>query len=315
MSNKAGEKKTGFFDIIKNLFWLLIFLQFAPVIFTNLKTMLEDVVSPKTHIGYLKVNGVISDSSFYLKNIKKFLEADYIKALLIQINSPGGFPGTTQTIFSQLKEFKTKKPIIAFIENIGTSAGYNVALASNHIVATPSALVGSIGVWLQLPPNVKGLADDWKIKFRTIQSGKYKTSGSPFKPLTPEERAHLQMVSDDSYHQFVSDVAKARGLSVKNHTVWADGKVFTGNQALKLKLIDSIGSRQDAIEKLKKEAIIEGEIKLVSPRRPSALMRMFGGEDGGNSDSSFSSVVASFIVNVYGKLAHFGTVGDGNCTM
>jgi protease-4 len=310
MSNQGREKKrAGFFDIIKNLFWLLIFLQFAPIIFTNLKTMLEDVVTPKTHIGYLKVDGLISSSSFYLKNIKKFLESDHIKALLVKVNSPGGFPGTSQTIFSELKKFKTKKPIVAFIENVGTSGAYNVALAANHIIAAPSALVGSIGVWLQLPPNVKDLANDWKIKFRTIQSGKYKTSGSPFKPLTPAERAHLQMVSDDSYNQFVADVAQARGLSAKNHTVWADGKVFTGNQAFKLKLIDSIGSREDAVEKLKKEAMIEGEIKLVAPRRPSAFMRMFGGEDAGDHDASFSSVVASFITDVYSKITHSSPSG------
>jgi len=264
--------------------------------------MIEDAVVPKTHIGYLKVNGLISDSTFYINNIKKFLKSDNIKALLVKVNSPGGFPGTSQTIFSELKKFKTKKPIVAFIENVGTSGAYNVAISANHIIAAPSALVGSIGVWLQLPPNVKGLAEDWKIKFRTIQSGKYKTSGSPFKDLTPEEHEHLQMVSDDSYNQFVSDVALARGISAKNHAVWADGKVFTGNQALKLKLIDSIGSQEDAIEKLKKEAMIEGEIKLITPRRPSAFMRMFSGEDGGDTDTSFSSVIASFIYEVYSKV-------------
>lgn len=296
------RKKGSFFDIIKNIFWVLVIIQLAPLLFSGIKGMFEDVTTPKTQIGYLNVNGLISDSSFYVQTIQKFLKSTSIKALLVKIDSPGGLPGTSQNIFSELKKFKEKKPVVAFIENMGTSGAYNVAIASNYIIASPSALVGSIGVWLQIPPNVKGLAENWKIQFRTIQSGKYKTSGSPFKELTPEERAHLQEVSDDSYNQFVKDVAQSRGLSVKDHQAWADGKVFTGNQAFKLKLIDKIGSQQDALDRLKKEAMIEGEIKLIKPKRPSQFMRLLGSEEEtSESDSSFSSLAANFVVDVINK--------------
>jgi protease-4 len=301
VSNGRREKKRGsFFDILKNLFWLLIILQFAPVIIANLKNTFEDIATPKAHIGYLNVNGIITDSTYYIKNIKKFLKTPYIKGLLVKIDSPGGLPGSAQTIFNEIKKFREKKPAVAFIENVGTSAAYNVAIGCSYVVCAPSALVGSIGVWLQVPPNVQKLAEDWKIKFRNIQSGKYKTSGSPFKPMTEEEKKLLQSVSDDSYNQFVKDVAQNRGLSAKNHTKWADGKVFTGNQAFKLKLVDKVGSRQDAIDKLKKEAMIDREIKLVRPRRKSKFMRLFG-EDDYDSDPSFSSMVSSFIADVFHK--------------
>lgn len=304
MSEQQKEvKKKGFFEIIKNLFWLLLFLQVAPVFFSGLRKTLEEAVAPKTQIGYLSVNGVIADSTFYVNNIQRFLKAPEIKALLIKIDSPGGFPGSAQAIFSALKRFKEKKPVVAFIENMGTSAAYNIAVATNHIVASPSALVGSIGVWMQIPPNIEKLAEDWKITFRTIQSGSYKTSGSPFKAMTPEEKAHLQSVSDDSYNQFVKDIATSRNLSVKDHKIWADGKVFTGNQALKLKLIDQIGSQQDAIEKLKKEAVIEEEIRLVKPKQPSKFAQLFGGAEDTGNEPSFSSFIASFVAEVVQKVS------------
>lgn len=303
MSNKREKKKMGFFDIIKNLFWLLIFLQFAPIVFSNLKKTVEESVAPKTKVGYMKVGNVIADSTFYVKNIKKYLKDPNIKALLLKIDSPGGLPGTAQTIFSEIKKFKEKKPVIAFIENIGASAAYNIAIACNHIVASPSALVGSIGVWLSVPPNIKDLAESWKIRFRTIKSGKFKTAGSPFKSMSPEERAYLQNVSDESYKQFVKTVASNRKLSPKNHEKWANGRIFTGNQALALKLIDQVGSESDAIEMLKKQAMIEGEVKLIQPRRPSRLMRLISSEEGADTETNLSSITANFIFDVISKIS------------
>lgn len=305
MNNKTKPKRMGFFDIIKNLFWLLLFLQFAPIIFTNLKTTLEEAVAPKAHIGYMTINGLITNSSFYSKEIRKFLKSRHIKALLLKIDSPGGLPGSSQVIFGELQKFKEKKPVVAFIENIGASGAYNIAIAANHIVASNSALVGSIGVWMQVPPNVKGLAEDWKIKFRTIKSGEFKTAGSPFKEMTPEEKKYLQGVSDDSYDQFVKDVAQSRNLSVDDHKIWGNGKIFTGNQAFALKLVDTLGSEQDAIDELKKLAMIEKdeEVKLIRPKRPSRFMRLFGEEQDYDGDTTVSSFAANFIADVIGKVS------------
>lgn len=301
--NKRKPQKKGFFEIIKNLFWLLIFIQFLPIVFSGLKKTIQEAIIPKVAVGYLSVNGLITDSSFYTKQMRKFLKAPEIKALLVRIDSPGGMPGSAQAIFNELKKFKEKKPVVAFIENMGTSAAYNIAAATNHIIASPSALVGSIGVWMQVPPNVEGLAEDWKIKFRTIQSGEFKTSGSPFKAMTPEEKAHLQLVSDDSYNQFVKDMATSRNLSINDHKVWANGKVFTGNQALALKLIDQVGSRQDAIDELKKLAVIEEEIKLIKPRQPSKFMQLFGSPHDTDNGTSFSGFMANFVVDVFNKVS------------
>lgn len=305
MSNGKKEKKKGFFDIIKNLFWLLLLLQFAPVVFSNLKLSLEEAVAPKAHVGYLNVTGMITNARFYTKQIRKFLKSPNIKALLLRIDSPGGMPGSAQAIAHEIEKFKEKKPVVSFIENIGTSAAYNIAAASNHIVSSPSALVGSIGVWMQIPPNVKDLAEDWKIKFRSIKSGDYKTAGSPFKQMTPEEKALLQGVSDDSYNQFVKDMAEKRKLSPENHKAWANGKVFTGNQAFELKLIDQLGSELDAIEEIKKQALIEKEqeVKLIRPKRPSKFMQMFGGDQDYDDTARYSTFAANFITEVIQKVS------------
>jgi len=304
MSDQRREQpKKGFFEIMKNLFWILIFLQFAPSIFSNLRKTLEEAVAPKTAVGYLSISGVITDATFYTKHIQRFLKSPHIKALLVRIDSPGGFPGSAQAIFAELKKFKEKKPVVAFIENIGASGAYNIAVACNHIVASPSALVGSIGVWLQIPPNIEKLAEDWKISFRTIQSGAYKTSGSPFRAMTPEEKAHLQALSDDTYNQFVKDVAQSRNISIKDHKIWADGKAFTGNQALKLKLIDQVGSRQDAIKELKKQAVIEDEIRLIKPPQTSKFMQMFGAPEDPETNTSIATSIANFIASVITKVS------------
>jgi protease-4 len=306
MENQNKPRKKGFFEIIKNLFWVLLFLQFAPVVFYNLKKTLEEAIVPKTHVGHLKITGTITDSTFYVKKIRKFLKSKDIKALLLKVDSPGGLPGSAQAIADELEKFKEKKPVISFIENIGTSAAYNIAAAANYVVATNSSLVGSIGVWMQIPPNVKKLAEDWKIKFRTINTGDYKTAGSPFQDMTTEQNAHLQSVSDDSYDQFVKDIAQRRNLSVEDHKNWADGKVFTGNQALELKLVDKLGSELDAITELKKQALIpkEDEIKFVRPKRPSKFMRLFAGEDDIENETHFSSYAADFVADIIQKVTN-----------
>ncbi|MCF7799453.1 signal peptide peptidase SppA [Candidatus Babeliales bacterium] len=303
-NNNTNKKKingTNFFSILKNIFILLIFLQFAPAIIINVKNQIKDALIPKTNVAYLNIKGLIEDSTFYVKKIHEFLKDPNIKALLIKMESPGGVPGSSQAIFNELKKFKEKKPIVTLIENVGASGGYYIACASNHIIANPSSLVGSVGVLMQLP-NVKGLLDNWNIKFSYVQSGKFKTAGSPLKDLTPEELSYLQNLSNENYEQFTKDVAQSRSLDLKQQDVWANGRVFTGTQAIKLKLIDQIGSQQEAIDKIKELANITTEIKFIKPAKPSVFAKMFEQDDTDTNISNFSDVTAGFLNDVYKKL-------------
>ncbi len=299
------SKSDIFFKYIKNIFWLLLVLQFAPIVFGGFKKFIEESFSPKTHVGLLNVSGILTNASFFEKKIEKFAKTPEIKGLILKVNSPGGFPGTAQAIFNDLKKFKTKKPVVVVIENMCTSAAYYIAAAGDLIIANPSSMVGGIGVLLELP-NVKGLLNSWKIKFDYIQSGSYKTAGSPLKESTEEELEYLQTLSDDTYKQFISDVAATRKVSDKEFKAWADGKVFTGNQALKLKLIDQIGSFKDGVAIMKKRLGLadEDEIKLIKPKRASGLMRLFGGDEEDYSMETHSSLadrLACFASDVYHK--------------
>ena len=299
MSNDNAKKNSGgFYNLLKTLFLLFIILQFVPTIFTNLKEYVQDAVKPKSQVGTLNIKGFIGDSSFYVKHIQNFLKDPQIKALFLKIDSSGGFPGTSQTIYNELKIFKKEKPVISFVENVCTSGAYYVAAASNYIVTSGSAGVGGIGVLANLP-NIKGFLDNWNIQLKHIQTGKYKTTGSPFKEPIPEELEYLQRLSDEHYDQFIKDIAQSRNLDVTKHEKWADGKMFMGNTALKLKLIDQVGSQQTAIEQIKKLAEITTEIKFIAPKKPSGLMSLFSSEDDYElQDNSFSGMVANTLNNI-----------------
>lgn len=155
-------------------------------------------------------------------------------------------------------------------------------------------------------PNVNELLNSWKIKFKYLQSGSYKTAGSPFKESTEAELAYLQDQADDIYQQFIKDVATCRKLSAKDFKIWADGKVFTGNQAIKLKLVDKIGSFYDGVSEMKKllELDEETEIKLIKPSPQSKLLRIIGADEGDNgaeAQSSLAERFACFASDVYNK--------------
>lgn len=302
MKTSLREKFDTFFYYVKNIFWVLLVLQFAPFVISSIKDAYTSSMNPKVEIGHLKINGVLTDSSFYLKYIEKFSKDDAIKGLIVSINSPGGMPGTAQAIFSELKKFKQNKPVVVIVENLCASAAYYIAAPANEIICSPSSLVGSVGVILELP-NIKELLDSWKIKFNYIQSGKYKTAGSPLKSTTSEESTYLQKLSDDTYSQFVKDVAESRFLQIKDSDKWADGKIFTGTQALKLKLVDKFGNLQDGIEVMKKLAKIDGDVKLIKPKRLSNIYRLLGGSEDEEygAECKISNKVATFASEVYSQ--------------
>ncbi|MBD3273587.1 signal peptide peptidase SppA [Candidatus Dependentiae bacterium] len=302
MEKNNNKKNKSFSSILKNIFFLLIILQFAPIIFNNIKTYFKKAVTPKTYVGKLTIRDLITDSSFYVKNIKKFYKNDEIKALFLKIDCPGATPGASQAVFEEINRFKEKKPVIVLTENVCASGGYYMAAAANKIIAPASALIGSIGVYLQIP-NVKELLNKWNIKFNLIQSGEYKTAGNPFKESDPKEIKYLQSLSDQNYKQFVKDMAKARNLNIAKEKVWANGKVFLATKAKRLKLIDEIGSQSKAEEILKELANIKTKIKFLKPKRPTGLMKLLVGNDElEGQGQGFSSKLANFFSNLFYKI-------------
>jgi protease-4 len=228
------------------------------------------------NIGLIEIKGPIYSSREYLSDIKFFEEADFVKGVLIRLETPGGSVGAVQEIYQEVLKLSKKKPVVASMGNISASGGYYIACAANKIFANPGTLTGSIGVIFEYM-NLEGVLQAIKVKPVVFKSGKFKDAGSPFRKLAPEEEKYLQGLIDELYLQFRNVVKERRGLTEDVLNEVANGKVFTGESALKYGLIDAIGTMGDAIDELKKMTGIKKE-KIVKPpkRGVSFLKRILG---------------------------------------
>ncbi|HOT45035.1 MAG TPA: signal peptide peptidase SppA [Spirochaetota bacterium] len=177
-----------------------------------------------------------------------------IKAVVVRINSPGGTVGASQEIYQKLWKLRKKNiPLVASMGEIAASGGYYVASACNYIVANHGTLTGSIGV-IAMSPNLRGLFQKIGIDMNVIKSGKYKDILSSFRDIRPEERELIQEIIDSSYHKFLKDVALGRNQNESDIQPIADGRVMSGETALKYKLVDMLGTFEDAIDKARQLA-------------------------------------------------------------
>ena len=202
------------------------------------------------------------------EELEKADEDDRVRAVVLRINSPGGTVTASDILYHEVSRFKARRkvPVIASILDVGASGGYYVALAADRIVAHPTTVTGSIGV-LMLTVNAGGLLEKLGVSANYIKSGPYKDMGSPFRSLSPEERALFQELIDRLYGRFVSLVARERRLDEARVRSFADGRVYTAAEALSLGLVDRIGYLEDAIAMAKEAAGIT-EAKVVAYHRP-----------------------------------------------
>ncbi|OQW33095.1 MAG: multidrug transporter [Nitrospira sp. SG-bin1] len=225
-------------------------------------------LSSEDRIALIRVEGVILDSQTTVGELKRFSENPSIKAIVLRIDSPGGGVVPSQEIYDAVKRVRSKnnKAVIASMGSVAASGGYYIAAATDRIVANPGTLTGSIGVIMETA-NVEGLLQKIGVEGIVIKSGKYKDVGSPLRKMSGEERALLQAVMDDVHKQFIEAVAEGRSLELRTAQALADGRIFTGRQAKEAKLIDELGDLEDAIQLAAEVAGIEGEPKVVEPRR------------------------------------------------
>ncbi|MEX0672134.1 MAG: signal peptide peptidase SppA [Candidatus Babeliales bacterium] len=208
----------------------------------------------KTQVGVIEIQGGIFSAEEYIKQLEEFKNNPSIQGLLLKIDSPGGSPGAAEAFHNELIIFKEQKPVVAIVENICASAAYYIASAADYIIANPSSIIGSIGVYmpltlfdgnpqeftLGLSGSIATVAD------QTVQAGEYKRVGNPFKPLTAKEQAYIQKHIDEAYDTFCSTVAHNRGLVLEERASWAEGQIFNGNRAVQMGLIDEVGSISNA---------------------------------------------------------------------
>lgn len=229
-------------------------------------------------VGVLEITGSINDSQEAIRNLKQFGETNGIKAVVVRINSPGGGVAPTQEIFEEIEKVKKNKPVIASLGGMATSGGYYIASACSQVVANPGTLTGSIGVIMELG-NMEELLRKIGLKGYNIKSGPHKDIGSPLRPLSAEEKAILQSLVDNVHGQFIRAVAKGRRMSEDKVRALADGRVYSGEQAKGLGLVDLLGNMEDAIDLAAKRGGIKGAPQVIHSR----------GEDKGWWERLFSS--------------------------
>ena len=215
-------------------------------------------------IGIIEVEGPITGSKKTLEDLRKFEDNTSIKGIVVRINTPGGAVAPSQEIYQAVKQAKKSKPLAVSMGTTAASGGYYIACGADTIFANPGTVTGSIGVITQLF-NIKDLLANVDIDVHTVKTGKFKDAGSPFKDFTPAQRAYFAQLLSDIYDQFVNDVAESRGLKVADVKKLADGRVFTGQQAKEHKLVDKLGSLRDAVDYVKEEAGVTGDVELAYP--------------------------------------------------
>ncbi|MBO9667090.1 MAG: signal peptide peptidase SppA [Bdellovibrio sp.] len=209
----------------------------------------EKKVTAKNTILHLEMNGVILNGKKFIKNLKKYREDDRVKAVVININSPGGSVGPSQEIYHEIKKVRDelKKPVVCVTTGVMASGAYYSAVACDKIVVAPGALVGSIGVIMEFA-NLEKLYDWAKVSRYSITSGKFKDSGAEYRAMRDDEKALFQNMINEVYAQFKGTVMKERKLKEDVVTEYADGRVFTGASAVKLGFADQEGFFDDAVK-------------------------------------------------------------------
>jgi protease IV len=230
-------------------------------------------------IGVVDLEGVIIDPATVVQQLKKFGDDDSVKAIILHVNSPGGGVAASEEIYRAVKRVRDekKKHIVADIETVGASGAYYVASATNKIYADEGSIVGSIGViseWV----NYGDLLHWAKLKAIVMKAGEFKDTGNPTREMTPAEQHYLQSLIDNMHGQFIQAVADGRKMKFQDVKAIADGKVWTGQQAASMKLIDQVADFQAAVKDTAKSVGISGEPTLVRPEkeRKTVLDLLFG---------------------------------------
>jgi protease IV len=230
-------------------------------------------------IGVVELDGVIFSPKQIVPQLKKFADDDSIKAIIIHVNSPGGGVAASEEIYREVKRIRDekKKRIVASIETVGASGAYYVASATNKIYADKGSVVGSIGViaeWV----NYGDLLRWAKLNPITMKAGEFKDTGSPTREMTPAEREYMQALIDNMHTQFINAVADGRHAKEDDIRAIANGKVWTGEQALSLKMVDQIADFEGAVKDTARAVNVTGEPTLVWPpkEKRSGLDLLFG---------------------------------------
>src|SRR5262249_43903718 len=219
-------------------------------------------------VQVVDIQGELVQSRSILEDLKRYEDSNSVRAILLDIDSPGGGVAVSQEIYAEIKRLREKKDkiIVAYLSSTGASGAFYISCAANKIVANPGTIVGSIGVIAEWT-NYADLLEWAKLKSIVFKTGEFKDTGSGTRPITDNERKYFQGLIDDMYVQFVEAVSTGRKLDLQEVRAMADGRVFTGRDAKERKLIDQTGNFQDAVDLTAKLAGISGKPRLIRSSR------------------------------------------------
>jgi protease IV len=250
---------------VKKAFFIFLFLFLFLVIISLVFALLQKNVPIGDKIALIRVEGPILDSKDTIDELKEHIKDSSIKAIVLRVDSPGGAVAPSQEIYEEVRKAVVKKKIIVSMGSVAASGGYYISAPASKIIANPGTLTGSIGVIMEVP-NLEGLMNKIGVKTEVIKSGKHKDIASVFRGIGKEEREILQNVLDNVHEQFITSVAEGRKMLPDDIRKIADGRVFTGEQALKAGLVDELGNLEDAIKTAASLAGIKGEPVVVSKK-------------------------------------------------
>ncbi|MCS6289740.1 MAG: signal peptide peptidase SppA [Nitrospira sp.] len=282
-------------SLLRRIFWAIVIGGGALIL---LNALLPDLdFSTQDRVALIRIEGVILDAQATISELKQYSENPLVKAIVLRIDSPGGGVVPSQEIHDAVKRVKNKsnKAVIASMGTVAASGGYYIAAATDRIIANPGTLTGSIGVIMEMA-NFEGLMKKVGVEGVVIKSGRFKDVGSPLRKMSDEERKLLQSVMDDVHHQFIQAVADGRSLEVSDVEPLADGRIYTGRQAKEARLVDELGDLDDAIHIAADIAGMEGEPKVVEPRKRFSFRDII--------ESRWSSVFPKLELNTGVKLKY-----------
>jgi len=250
--------------VLGAIFFVVLFLTSS---LSSRKTSAALSVIGTERVAMVKIEGILISSEHIVEELNDYADDSSIKAIVIRIDSPGGGVVVSQEIYNAVKNAKKEgKKIIVSMGSVAASGGYYVAAAADKIVANPGTLTGSIGVKMEFA-NLEKLLEKIGVKGMVVKAGEFKDIGSPYRDMTAQEKKLLQDVIDDVHNQFIKAVAEGRNLPEADVRAIADGRIFTGQQALALKLVDQMGDLADSIRLAGSLAGIKGKPKVVEKRK------------------------------------------------
>ncbi len=226
--------------VITGLLVLLLFISLF-------LTLFQKNIPLGSRLALIRIEGPIIDSKDAIDEIKEYTKDKSIKAIVLRIDSPGGAVAPSQEIYEEVKKAVSQKTVIVSMGSVAASGGYYIAAPATKIIANPGTLTGSIGVIMEIP-NIEGLMNKIGIKTEVIKSGRHKDIASAFRTMGKEEREILQGVMDNVHEQFMKAVAEGRKIKMEEVRKIADGRIFTGEQAKTIGLVDDLGTLEDAIK-------------------------------------------------------------------